>query len=82
MTTNTYTYTYSFQVDPEIQLHLGGLLEQQEQIGFQKSLERIKELEFKLSKARKALEFYSLVDDETGTYDCNVARNALKEIGE
>lgn len=43
-------------------------------------IKEVKELEAKLAKAKKALKFYSLIDDETGTYDCNVAREALKEI--
>lgn len=35
--TTTKTYTYSYQVDPEIEMHLGSYLKQYEEIGFNKA---------------------------------------------
>ena len=95
--TTTKTYTYSFQVDPEIEMHLGSYLKQYEEIGFNKSLERIQELESKLAIAVEAL---ASVNFQTGWLlmpsDLDQAKywynralsfrhtslNALKEIGE
>lgn len=55
--TTTKTYTYSFQVEPEIEMHLGSYLKQYEEIGFNKAMERIKELEFEVQKYQEIIEF-------------------------